>query len=183
MRLLLPGTVGSAALVVLLVASIASAISDLWKGKIYNAITYPTIAIGIALQLAGAGLPGLGSALAGLAVCGLPAFALFFVGGMGGGDFKLLAAVGAVAGWPAAAEILLLTFVFAGLVAMGQLAWHGRLFATFGRALRVLVGVVVRRWRPATPAPPMSVRFGVAICLGVLTTLWDLRTGALTDLF
>lgn len=187
MRLLLPGTVGSAALLLLVAVSVVSAVTDLWKGRIYNAVTYPAIAAGFGLQLATAGVPGLGAALGGVAVCALPALVLFRLGGMGGGDVKLLAAVGAVAGWPAAAEILLLTFVFAGLVALFQLAWHGQLFATLGRGLRAVASVVVVRWRPtaqsaAPPAAP-SVRFGLAICLGVLATLWDLQSGALSNLF
>jgi hypothetical protein len=29
----------------------------------------------------------------------------------------------------------------------------------------------------------MSVRFGVAVCLGVLATLWDLQSGVFARLF
>ena len=184
MRLLQPGVVDSAAAVVLVAVAVVCAISDVWKGKIYNVVTYPAIVVGLGLQLAQHGLAGLASSLEGLAVCVLPASLLFLLGGLAGGDVKLLAVVGAVAGWPAAAEALLLTFVCAGLIALGELAWHGRLFATLWRPLRVAVGLVVRKWRPPAPAnPPLSVRFGVAVCLGVLLTLWDLHSGVFSRLF
>ena len=184
MRLLPPGVVSSAAAVLLVAVTVACAVSDVWKGKIYNVVTYPAIVAGVALQLGQHGLAGLESSLGGLAICALPALLLFLLGGLGGGDVKLLTVVGAVAGWPTAGETLLLTFVFGGLVALGELAWHGRLFATLWRALRVAVGLVVRKWRPPAPAaPPLSVRFGVAVCLGVLATLWDLHSGVFANLF
>jgi prepilin peptidase CpaA len=184
MRLFFSGTVGPAPAVVLLLVAIACAITDLWKGKIYNAITYPTVLIGFALQIWQHGAPGLWYALGGFAVGFFPAFLLFALGGMGGGDVKLLGAIGAVAGAVAATETLLLAFVFGGLFALGKLAWHGRLFATLGRTLRVLGGYVVPGLGRAAPpeAPALTVRFGVAICLGALATLWDLRTGGLTGL-
>jgi prepilin peptidase CpaA len=178
------GTVGPAPALVLCVVAVVSAITDLWKGKIYNAVTYPAVLVGIALQLWLHGAPGLGVALGGFLVGFFPAFLLFVLGGMGGGDVKLLGAVGAVAGAVAATETLILAFVFGGLLALAKLAWHGRLFSSFGRTLRVLAGWVVPGvgGAAATTAPPLTVRFGVAICIAALATLWDLRTGALTSL-
>ena len=184
MRLLQPGVVANAAAIILVAVVVISAVSDVWKGKIYNVVTYPAIVIGFGLQLAQHGFAGLMSSLEGLAICVLPTLPLLLLGGLGGGDVKLLAVVGIVAGWPAAAEALLLTFVFAGLVALGELAWHGRLYATLWRALRVAVGLVVRKWRPPAPTtPPLPVRFAVAVCLGVLATLWDLQSGVFSRLF
>jgi prepilin peptidase CpaA len=184
MSSLFSGTVGAAPAVVVLVVAVVSAITDLWKGKIYNAVTYPAVLVGVALQLGLHGAPGLLLALAGFAVGFVPAFLLFALGGMGGGDVKLLGAVGAIAGPAAATETLILAFLFGGLFALGQLAWHGRLWATLARTVRVLAGWVVPGVGRAAPStePPLTVRFGVAICLGSLATLWDLRTGALTSL-
>jgi len=67
----------------------------------------------------------LGAAL-GLA---LPAV-LFYAGGMGGGDVKLLAALGALVGWPAVLELLLGTAVAGGLLAVIVLVLPGRHGAT-----------------------------------------------------
>ncbi len=179
------GTVGPVPAVVLLVVAVTCAVTDLWKGKIYNAVTYPAMALGVALGLVLHGLPGLWSALAGFAVGFFPAFVLFALGGMGGGDVKLLGAIGAIAGAIAATETLLLAFVFGGLFALGKLAWHGRLFSTLWRTLRTLAGYLVPGLGRPAAAPDerrLEVRFGVAICVALVATLWDLRSGAISGL-
>lgn len=107
------GTVGPVPAAVLLAVAVVCAITDLWKGKIYNAVTYPAMAIGVVLALAQHGAPGIFYALGGFAVGFFPAFVLFALGGMGGGDVKLLGAIGAIAGAIAATETLILAFIFA----------------------------------------------------------------------
>jgi prepilin peptidase CpaA len=179
-------SVGPWPAVSLLVLALACAITDLWKGRIYNAITYPAIALGFVLGVALHGWPGLWSALTGFAVGFFPGFVLFALGGMGGGDVKLLGAVGALAGAVAATETLILAFLFGGVIALAKLAWHGRLFRTLGRTLRTLVAFVVPGLgRPKVePDEPkrLEIKFGVAIAIATLATLWDLRSGALTGL-
>jgi prepilin peptidase CpaA len=186
MRAFVSGTVGALPAAVLLALAVSCAVTDLWKGKIYNAVTYPALVIGLGLQIAQHGVPGIWSALGGFAVGFFPAFLLFALGGMGGGDVKLLAAVGTAAGAIAATETLVLAFLFGGLFAIGKLVWHGRLLATLGRTVRVLGGYLIPGLGPA-PAPPegerrLEVRFGVAICFALMATLWDLRSGALAGL-
>lgn len=187
MGALFSGTVGPVPAVVLLVVAVACAVTDLWKGKIYNAVTYPAMAAGVVLGLVQHGVPGIWFALGGFAVGFFPAFVLFALGGMGGGDVKLLAAIGAIAGAVAATETLILAFLVGGLFALGKLAWHGRLFATMGRTLRAIAGTL---WpglgqAPATAADAarLEVRFGVAICVALVATLWDLRSGAISSLW
>lgn len=178
------GTVGPLPAVVLLVVAVTCAVTDLWKGKIYNAVTYPATLVGFALALASHGVSGVFYALGGFAVGFFPAFVLFALGGMGGGDVKLLGAIGAVAGAIAATETLVLAFLFGGLFALGKLAWHGQLFRTLWRTLRTLAGYVVPgiARAQAEGAARLEVRFGVAICVALLATLWDLRSGAISSL-
>ena len=185
MGTLFSGTVGALPAAVLLAVAVTCAVTDLWKGKIYNAVTYPAMVAGVLLALVQFGVPGIFHALGGFAVGFFPAFVLFALGGMGGGDVKLLGAIGAIAGAVAATETLILAFVFGGIFALGKLAWHGRLFATLGRTLRRLVGYVVPglgRTPGATDEQRLEVRFGVAICVALVATLWDLRSGALSSL-
>jgi prepilin peptidase CpaA len=184
MGALFSGTVGPAPAVVLLAVALTCAVTDLWKGKIYNAVTYPAMALGVVLSVWQHGVSGIFFALGGFAVGFFPAFVLFALGGMGGGDVKLLGAIGAIAGAVAATETLILAFLVGGLFALGKLAWHGRLFATLGRTLRSIFGTLWPGLGPAkAPAEGrLEVRFGVAICVALVATLWDLRSGALSSL-
>ena len=184
MGALFSGTVGAAPAVILLLVAVTCAVTDLVKGQIYNAITYPAMAVGVVLSVWQHGVPGIWLALGGFAVGFFPAFLLFALGGMGGGDVKLLGAIGAIAGAIAATETLILAFLVGGLFALGKLAWHGQLFATLGRTLRAIVGSFWPGLRPdkAPDHTRLEVRFGVAICVALVATLWDLRSGALSSL-
>jgi len=71
---------------------------DLWRRRISNRITAAGFAAGLGLGWAGGGWRGAGCALAGAAV-GFSVFFLFhWMGGMGAGDLKLMAAFGALLG-------------------------------------------------------------------------------------
>ncbi len=81
--------------VVVLVACITLAFIDVCKYKIYNVFTYPLLLAGLVYHEAMGGMPELGDSLLGMLLgfgLLLPFYAL---GGMGGGDVKLMAAVGA----------------------------------------------------------------------------------------
>ncbi|MBI4277913.1 MAG: prepilin peptidase [Armatimonadetes bacterium] len=97
---------------------------DLEHHIIPNAITYPGIAAG--LVVAAAAGRGVNALLAAAGASGLMLLiALLSRGGMGGGDVKLAAMLGAFLGWPLIAVALLLAF-FAGagvgvlLIALGR---------------------------------------------------------------
>lgn len=184
MGALFSGTVGPAPAVVLLFVAVTCAVTDLVKGKIYNAVTYPAMALGLVLSIWQHGASGIWFALGGFAVGFFPAFVLFALGGMGGGDVKLLGAIGAIAGAVAATETLILAFLVGGVFALGKLAWHGRLFSTLGRTLRAIGGTFWPGLGPARNGDEarLEVRFGVAICVALVATLWDLRSGALSSL-
>ncbi len=185
MQALFSATVGPLPAILLCALAVTCAVTDLWKGRVYNAVTYPAIALGFGVQIASYGLPGLWSALGGFAVGFFPPFLLFALGGMGGGDVKILAAVGAAAGAVAATEALILGFAFGAIIGLAQLAWKGVLFKSLWRAFRFLVGTLI----PGVPRvkliregeQPTLERFAVAVCLGVLATLWDLRTGGISS--
>ena len=85
----------------------------------------------------------------------------------------------------AATEALILGFCFGAIIGLAQLAWKGVLFQTMWRALRFIVGALIPgvprvRLVPEGQTATMS-RFGVAVCLAVLATLWDLRTGGISS--
>jgi len=84
----------------LLAVVAAAAVVDLLTGKVPNWLTYPAAALGLGAWAFMRGWPGVGSSAAGLAVGFVPLFILYRTGaGLGGGDVKLMGAVGALRGW------------------------------------------------------------------------------------
>lgn len=95
----------------------AAVATDLRRGKIYNKLTVPCAAAGLALGGIGAGWPGVADHALGAAVVLAVVLALSAAAGLGGGDAKLLIAVGALKGFHFAIWALLLTGVLGGVLA------------------------------------------------------------------
>jgi prepilin peptidase CpaA len=114
----------------------AAVASDLRRGTIPNWLTAGGVTAGLACGLASEGARGLGWAAAG-AVAG---FALFFamhaLGGMGGGDVKLMAAFGALLGPSGILMCALLAAVAGGLLAAASaIVSPGRPSIPYGPAI------------------------------------------------
>ena len=75
-----------------------AAYTDVKKGTIPNWLTYPVLVAGPILFWIAFGQQGLWDAGLGLLACGLVPFAMWRSGGMGGGEVKLLAGLGALTG-------------------------------------------------------------------------------------
>ena len=163
------------------VAAVA-AFTDWRTGHIPNWLTLGGLLVGTALgAIAGAAIHGAGGLLLGLlhasigaAVTGVVPGLLFAAGGIGGGDVKLLAAIGAACGASVGIEIELYAFVAAALVVGARLAVQGRLLV----ALRATLGLAVGLLRPRRrPGPTLGeLRFGpsvAAACLLVAAARWS----------
>lgn len=151
----------------LLAVLAAAAISDLRTGRIFNWITYPAALIGFGLAWIYAGWSGVADAMAGLLIGLLPLLVAFLVGGSGGGDAKLMAAVGTLAHFDLTLHTLVYGLIVGAMMGIVTMIWRGQALATLGRVGRA-VGVVLLGRKPADPTPPggAKVRLGVAICLG-----------------
>ena len=73
-------------------------ITDLRERKIYNKVLLPFLIIALIVQVVSGGLIGLGHSLAGTAVGFSILLIPYLLGGMGAGDVKLLAVIGALKG-------------------------------------------------------------------------------------
>jgi leader peptidase (prepilin peptidase) / N-methyltransferase len=102
---------------------------DLSHRIIPNVITYPGMVVGLVLSGV-TGLPGWWSSLIGLLVGGgllwLLAFGYEWLArkeGMGGGDIKLLAMIGAFLGWPGVLVVIFIASSIGTLVGLPMVLW------------------------------------------------------------
>ena len=155
-------------------AMLATAVvADLRVGKIFNWLTAPCAAVGIALGAAGGGLPGMADRLSGMAVVLVGVLLLSRAATVGGGDIKLLMAVGALKGFHFALWAMLLTGVLGGLVALVYMLRHRAIKET---ALTMMVATMVSSaggQSAAIPTGPAAgkIPYSTAIALGTLSAL------------
>jgi len=166
---------------ILTVVLVAAAIADLRTGKVHNRLTYPAIAVGLightlcGLLADNEVSMGLYGSLAGLAVGFLPMLGVWMAGGIGGGDVKLMAAVGALSGWRFAVMALFYGLIVAAVMAFVVMIRRRIVGRTLGRILRFCL-LLFTPTRPADPATPESptVPFGFALCIGSALALAEL---------
>ena len=111
-----------------LVVAIAASAEDLWRRRVSNVTTAGAFVAGVATQSWLLGLDGTWSALLG-GVYGFVVFLIFYLlGGMGGGDIKLMAALGTIVGhekiWLGAILTGILGALMALLYLSGRKAWE-----------------------------------------------------------
>ena len=99
--------------------------TDLRSRRIPNWLVAPFLVTGIALSAWLHGWHGVAWSLAGLSLAALLFGALAWMGGMGMGDVKLCAAIGAWIGPAQLFTALVLTGLAGGMMALGWAAWGG----------------------------------------------------------
>jgi prepilin peptidase CpaA len=116
---------------IVLAAAMTAAVMDVWKFKVYNALTVPLLLTGLVYHAIAGGTQGFLGSLLGV-LCGFAIlFVVYSMGGVGAGDVKLMAAVGAWLGMP----LTLYVFVASALAS-----------ATYALALILLWGSVHETW-------------------------------------
>ena len=178
----LPPELEAALLVLVLVA----AIYDLRYRRIPNWLSVAGLICGIALNVRLLHWAGLRPAGLGLALAFAVYLPLFALRAMGGGDLKLMAAVGAIVGPSNWFVIFILTALFGGALALALLIIRGGLV----RALRSVLTILVELAHFRAPhridaaldvAHPRAVTLphAISICFGSLAFLClsHLRTG------
>ena len=136
---------------------LAAAAEDMARRTISNWIPAAALAGGFFCQIADKGWRGIGAAVLG-AVSGFGIFLIFYLlGGMGGGDVKLMAGFGALLGASRLLEAAFWTAVIGGLLA----------------AIVLGVSWLKRRGgnRPAGVSTPSTIPYAPAIVLGVWLAL------------
>lgn len=151
--------------------------TDLKTRRIPNVLTFGAALAAFAAHGYLAGWSGLGSSLAGWAIGAAFFFPFFALCGMGAGDVKLLAAVGAWLGPAATVWVALFSGVAGGAMALVVATMSGYLTKAFAN-LWGLLGY----WRIAgiRPAPELMLSTGqgprlayaVPVFTGLMVTLW-----------
>ena len=118
------------------VVTLLAAATDLWKFKVYNVLTLPTLVLGLAASAALGGWAGLGSSLLGAGFGFTILVAFYALGGVGAGDVKLLTALGAWLGPLLTVHVFIASALAAGAYAVALIFLRG---GFLGVALEVLM--------------------------------------------
>lgn len=167
-----------AAKAVLLVVVIAAGIFDLRYRRIPNWLTLSGILAGIGMHLLSSGRHGVGEALLGFGCSLLLYLPLYFLRGMGAGDVKLMAAVGAIAGPLNWVLIFLMTAILGGIVSFIYVLYRKRLHDTLWN-VGIIVAEIGHGRTPVLRDPKLDVRsqealrmpHGALIALGCMVFL------------
>jgi prepilin peptidase CpaA len=153
------------------VVGVAACIDDLSRRQISNWIPCSALVGGMILQTVKHGWRGTGSALLG-ALAGAGVFLVFYLlGGMGGGDVKLMAGFGALLGVQQLLQAALWTAGCGGLMALAVIAARA-VRDLWARKKRARTGTPAgESWDAQRAARSDSIPYAPAIAAGVWLSL------------
>lgn len=141
--------------------------------RVPNWLTYPMALSGLVYNVAVGGWGGLGDGLLGLVVGLLCLMPLYSVGGMGAGDVKLMAGMGAWLGWEVTFAAFLVTTVVGAVMAVAMVVYRKSAAKHWLNSLAILQEwMTVRNPRKlaeiaAARKPTMLLLpYGIPICVG-----------------
>jgi prepilin peptidase CpaA len=157
------------------VVLVAAAVIDGWKLKVPNWLTFPLIVGGWVFSTTCHGWPGLGWSLVGTGVglaLLLPAYA---IGGMGAGDVKLLAGVGAWMWGTVTFYAFCLSAVIGGVIALAMILYarkwreHGAQFwAILGEIMVIRSPDQLAAIAAGRKSTMMLLPYGIPIAIGTI---------------
>jgi prepilin peptidase CpaA len=164
--------------IALLMVSLASAsVYDLRTRRIPNWLTFPGTLAGLSLNWWVGGYDGLLASFFGLSTGFFLLFFFYLLGGMGGGDVKLLALVGSFLGPRLAFYAFVWMALSGGILAVGSLIYK-RAFSQTARNLKsLLLGWILRTGQSANQVHlqnPSLIKlpYGVAIATGTVLAVY-----------
>jgi prepilin peptidase CpaA len=152
------------------------AVPDVRTGRIPNWFTYSGLIAGLLLRLGLSRWPGFRGGLLGVLVGGGLFYVLMMVGGMGGGDVKLMAAVSAWAGVAQIFLVLIATAIAGGILALFYIFFRRQVWQTLRNSIELMRHHLTRGLRPHPELNihregSVRVPYGLAIALGTLYCL------------
>lgn len=116
-------TLSVGVVVILVLLLVVATVTDVRNQTIYNWNTYPGIVAGFVLRWFEDGRSGFEDAGKGFAACGILMLVCFVLFGLGGGDLKLAAMMGAFLGFERGIESLLWMLVLGGILGSVMVVW------------------------------------------------------------
>lgn len=157
---------------VLVISAIATA-TDLSRGKVYNWLTLPAAILGILVSLIFEGGHGFVQSLLGI-LSGLLLYGwMFHFRFLGGGDVKLLMALGAWGGFHFTVEVALLGVLIGGLFSLGMLILRGRLVSFLKRIYVFLISIFVKELEVHLPKVDQKLTMPFALPISI-AAVWIL---------
>jgi len=147
------------------------AVKDFRGQRIPNWLTYSGLFVALVVRTGLNGWPGLKGGLASMLLAGGIFLLLFLIGAMGGGDVKLMAAVGAWVGLAQVGTLLIMSALAGGLLAVGYVLVNKKMLESLRNMLELLRHHVAEG---LAPHPILNVRqegtlrlpYGLAIAIG-----------------
>lgn len=155
---------------------LAACVPDVRSRRIPNGLTFGAALIAFAFHAWTAGVAGLLTSLAGWAVGAALFFPFFALRGMGAGDVKLIAAVGAWLGPVMVFWVAIFTSLAGGVIGVAVALAHG-----YARTAVTNVFALLGFWRAVglRPLPHVSLEgsgprlaYAIPIAIGTMVTLW-----------
>jgi prepilin peptidase CpaA len=150
-------------------------LTDLSRRKIYNLVILPVLAFGLVYNFATGGWPGLSQSflgmLAGVAILIVP----FVFGGMGAGDVKLMAVIGAVKGPLFIFYTALGMGLAGGVIALAILIYQRQLLNLLTRFLQGVYLLLSTRFKVFAfelNHEKIMFPYGLAIVAGAVSAFW-----------
>ncbi len=167
-------------------AVIFSVYTDIRYGKIFNKLTFPLFFSGFIYNILFKGLNGFLSSLIGSLLAFVPFFIFFQMGGLGGGDVKLLAGIGAWLGYPlilwviffTAISGLLISIIFALLKGKMEILLKGMVEESKRGARNIFISLLTRNFTFYDSKEkfkfhiPYSVAIALGTFIGVFLNFW-----------
>ncbi len=161
------------------IAVIIATVWDIRSRRIPNWLVLPFLLAGIVVSVVNQGWGGLGRSLLGILLAGLVLGILYWLGGMGMGDVKLCASIGAWIGPTQLMTALVVMGISGGLIALVWAACGGFLKQSFSGAGDLLFGLHKRGFRPhatlvlSNPST-RKIPYAPAIAIGTVFSFFTL---------
>lgn len=141
--------------------------------RLPNWLTVPAFAIGISANTLLFGKAGVKDAFLGALIPMGILLPVVLLHGLGAGDWKLMAALGAIVGKGEILNVLVVTILFAGLIAFGQMVWQKRVLVTMRNLYELVRGFFIFGLKPNPEfslenAGASTLPFGVAAAAATL---------------